>query len=69
MPERGDRWYHFFIYLLAGAFMGGFLDVTAFHMSTPVYGIVSMSVARVVALAASRSRPASASTSPCNAPP
>ena len=41
MPERGDRWYHFFIYLLAGGFMGGLLDVTAFHMSTPVYGIVT----------------------------
>ena len=31
---------HFFLYLAAGAAMGGFLDVAAFGESTPVYGLI-----------------------------
>lgn len=40
MPSR-DRPFHFLIYLIAGAAMGGFLDMTAFRMETPVYGFIS----------------------------
>ncbi len=31
---------HFFIYLAAGAAMGGFLDVAAFGQETPAYGMI-----------------------------
>ena len=48
MAERRDRWYHFPIYLIAGGAMGGFLDVTAFHMPTPVYGILTGCVIAVL---------------------
>ncbi|MCS6805999.1 MAG: hypothetical protein RMM98_12795 [Acidobacteriota bacterium] len=36
-----DRPFHFLIYLIAGAAMGGFLDMTAFRMETPIYGFIS----------------------------
>jgi hypothetical protein len=38
--QRKDRGIHLVIYVIAGAAMGGFLDVTAFDQPTPGTGIV-----------------------------
>ena len=43
-----DRLYHFFIYLVAGAAMGGFLDVTVFRMETPIYGFITGAIIAVL---------------------
>ena len=46
--DRSTRITHFFLYLIAGAAMGGFLDVTAFGESTPVYGMVFGAIVAVL---------------------
>ena len=38
-PKR-DSPYHLLIYLIAGAAMGGFLDVSAFGERTPLWGMI-----------------------------
>ena len=40
MNQRKDRKVHFFVYLVAGAAMGGFLDVIAFGEPTPFGGMI-----------------------------
>jgi hypothetical protein len=42
-----DRGIHFLIYLVAGAAMGGFLDVAVFEQPTPVYGMIGGAVIAV----------------------
>lgn len=39
---------HFFIYLVAGAAMGGFLDVVVFDLPTPLYGILGGAVIAIL---------------------
>ena len=45
---RHTRITHFFLYLAAGAAMGGLLDVTVFGESTPVYGMIFGSVVAIL---------------------
>jgi len=38
--QQRDPWQFFFLYLVAGAAMGGFLDVAVFGERTPLYGMI-----------------------------
>jgi hypothetical protein len=39
-PINKEPWQFFFLYLVAGAAMGGFLDVAVFREPTPLYGMI-----------------------------
>ena len=39
-PKPRDPTIFFWVYLVAGAVMGGFLDVAVFRLPTPVYGMM-----------------------------
>jgi len=45
--SQKDRPIYFLIYLVAGATMGGFLDVAVFGQPTPVYGMIGGAVIAV----------------------
>jgi len=39
-PASQEPPWHFLLYLVAGAAMGGFLDVAVFREPTPLYGMI-----------------------------